>query len=303
MRLLVTGAGGFIGRQCLPLAVERGFEVHGVAAPDEAPGTEDVHWHRLDLLAPGPAEALVHRLRPTHLLHLAWITTPGAYWQAPENETWSRRSAVLFDAFAAAGGARLVATGSCAEYDWTSGVCDERSTPLALDSAYAANKHALHLHLQALAEAKGLSHAWARVFFLYGPDEHPDRLVPSIVRSLLAGRPAACTAGTQRRDFLHVADAAGAIVALLASPVEGAVNIGSGTAPAVSRVATRIGALMSRPDLVRLGARPTPADEPPLVVADVRRLREEVGFEPRYDLDAGLVDAIAWWRSLAADAR
>jgi nucleoside-diphosphate-sugar epimerase len=66
----------------------------------------------------------------------------------------------------------------------------------------------------------------------------------------------------------------------------------------IGRIAERIG----RRDLVRLGARATPASEPPLLVPDVGRLRAEVGFEPTWTLDAGLEDTIQWWRS-ALDGR
>ena len=96
----------------------------------------------------------------------------------------------------------------------------------------------------------------------------------------------------QRRDFLHSADVAGALVALLASPVEGAVNIGSGRAVALRDMIGQIAALLGGAGRVRLGARPRPDGDPALIEADVTRLAEEVGFRPRFDLQAGLVDVL-----------
>jgi len=49
-------------------------------------------------------------------------------------------------------------------------------------------------------------------------------------------------------------------------------------------------------DLVKLGARPAPPDEPPVLVPDIRRLYEEVGWRPRLALEEGLSQTIAWWR-------
>src|SRR5207245_614301 len=84
-----------------------------------------------------------------------------------------------------------------------------------------ACKLALASLLEAYAGQTGLSQAWARIFFLYGPREHPKRLVSSVIRSLLRGERARCSHGQQIRDYLHVEDAAGALVALLESEVTG----------------------------------------------------------------------------------
>jgi nucleoside-diphosphate-sugar epimerase len=145
-----------------------------------------------------------------------------------------------------------------------------------------------------------MSLAWARLFFLYGPREHPARLVPSVARALLAGEPAKCSAGTQERDFLHVDDVADALVSLVRSDLVGPVNIGSGEAVAVRAVIELVARECGRPDLVRLGARPAPANEPPLLVADVSRLRDELGWRPGIPFEDGVRDAVRWWRTRRA---
>jgi nucleoside-diphosphate-sugar epimerase len=300
--VLVTGAGGFIGRHCLPLLARTGFGVEAVYA--EAPVLPDAgaaRWHQADLLDAAQARALIRRLRPTHLLHLAWYAVPGRFWTAPENAAWLSASETLFEDFFAQGGTRVVAAGSCAEYDWhhgdSGGVCSETDTPLAPATPYGAAKHELQRKLAALSAGPGLSSAWGRIFLLYGPHEHPARLVPSVIRALLAGEPARCTRGDQVRDFLHVADAADALVSLLASTVTGAVNIGSGTGVPVREVVERIAARMQAPHLLRMGALPTPAGEPPTLVAGTARLRGELGWKAAIPLDAGLDRTIAWWKS------
>jgi nucleoside-diphosphate-sugar epimerase len=296
-RVLVTGAGGFVGRHCLPELLERGFEVHASCrrpTRDETP--RPVTWHAADLLEPGGPEALVARVRPTHLLHMAWEATPGTYWESPDNLCWLRASLDLLTAFAAAGGERLVSAGTCAEYDWTSGRCCERDTPLAPSTLYGTCKNALRQVEEAFAARQGFSFARARLFFLYGPHEHPRRFVPSVIRPLLAGEPARCTHGRQVRDFLFVADAASALAAVLDSPVTGAVNVASGEPVALRDVAGAVAVLLGRPDLLRLGALPPPPGEAPVIVADVARLAGEVGWSPRRSLEQGLARTVEWWR-------
>src|SRR5262249_18992294 len=185
-RGLITGPGGFVGRCCLaPLAA--GFDEGHALARAPLPGAAG-RVPAAGLLDAAPVTGLGRPVRPSHLLHRAWVTTPGGYWTSADNLRWVGASLHLLRAFADAGGRRVVVAGSCAEYDWTAaGTCDEATTPLRPATLYGACKDALRRVLEAFAAQAGLSAAWGRLFFLYGPGEHPDRLVASVARALLAG--------------------------------------------------------------------------------------------------------------------
>jgi len=308
-RILVTGASGCIGRHCLPQLVARSYEVHAVSSrPLVAGPSSSVQWHRADLLKADDVSQLIAKVRPTHMLHLAWYVVPGQWAQARENYFWVQASLDLLRQFHAVGGTRVVMAGSCMEYDWRDGYCSEGSTPTNSATFYGACKNAIRLMLEGYSRTSGFSGAWGRIFFLYGPYEHPMRLVASVIRSLLRGEPARCSHGAQRRDYLYVADVAAAFTALVDNELEGPINIASGQATAVKDIVGRIATRLGREDLVRLGAIPTDPDEAPLVVGDVRRLNKELGWRPQYDLDTGLEETIAWWRGqlsvpVAAEAR
>jgi nucleoside-diphosphate-sugar epimerase len=304
-RVLVTGAGGFIGRASIAPLKRLGFEVHAVFSaaarahsPTAPPG---VFTHVADLLSESQADALLARVAPSHLLHFAWIATPGIYWHSADNFRWLAASQYLLRKFRSLGGTRAVMAGSCVEYDWSkASVCNETSSPMADQTTaltpYAAAKIALQKTLAQFADEEELSSAWGRIFFQFGPYEHPDRLVPSVIRHLLLNQEAACTHGRQIRSFLHVADVGAAFAQLLDSGIQGPVNIGSDERIALADLVHRIALQIGRPDLVRLGARSAPSDEPPLLVPDVHRLRDEVQWRPQLSLDQGIGDAIAWWR-------
>jgi nucleoside-diphosphate-sugar epimerase len=299
-RVLVTGATGFIGLHTLAPLRARGYEVHAVSsrAPGaaNAAGTDGVVWHRADLLSPEGAAGLLAELRPSHLLHLAWYVVPGKLITAPENFAWVTASLDLIRRFSESGGRRVTVCGSGYEYDWGYGYCSEKLTPAVPNTVYGACKQALGTLVESFAAQAGLSAAWGRVFFLYGPNEHPDRLVSSVIRSLLRGEPARCSHGRQIRDYMHVQDVADGLVALLDSDVGGAFNVSSGEATTLREIVLTIGRLIGREDLIQLGALPARANDTALVVGDNSRMTAETGWKPRYDLESGLRQTIEWWQ-------
>ena len=298
-RVLVTGAGGFIGRGSLAPLLARGLEVHAVTSlrpPTDAPA--GVRWHRADLLSERAAETLVADVSPTHLLHLAWFAQPGAFWRSPENLRWVEASLRLLRAFAGHGGRRVVIAGTCAEYEWADRtVCSEAVTPRRPATLYGTSKHALAQIAERYAQEAGMSLGWGRVFFVFGPHEDPARLGGSVARALVRGEPARCSHGEQLRDFIYSEDLADAFSALLVSEVTGAVNLASGRPLRIRDLVQALGEAAGRPDLVQLGALPASGAEPAELVADVTRLTTEVGWQPSATLPQRAADTIAWWRA------
>ena len=298
-RVLVTGATGFVGRHALAPLVQRGYEVHAVSSRKAPAPLAGVRWHHADLLEGAQAERVVAEAGASHLLHFAWYAEPGKFWRSGENYRWLDASRALLRGFRAQGGTRAVVAGTCAEYHWSEALCSESDTALRPATPYGQCKNALREFLAEMASGDAFSMAWGRIFFLYGPGEHPARLVSSVIESLLRGEAARCTHGNQVRDFLHVEDVAGAFVALLDSDVEGAVNIASGRPVALREVVLAAAECLGAQERVAFGAIPTPADEPARIVADVGRLTREVGFRARYDLASGIRQTVEERRSRA----
>ncbi len=300
----MTGAGGFIGRPLLARLAGAGEEVHALSTQEGRVEIPGVRWHRVDLADSTAVERAMERLAPERLVHLAWCTEHGRNWRAPENVIWVERSLHLVRAFVGRGGRRVVVLGTCAEYDWSrvGGPLGEYASPLAPATLYGVAKDALRRVLEAYAAQEGVELAWGRPFHLYGPREAPGRLVPSVIRALLARETVATGSGERVRDFMHVEDVAGAVAALLDSPVVGAVNIATGIGVTVGEVVDSIVRATGHPELVRRGALPDRPGEPWSLVADIARLRDEVGFRPRWTLAEGLADTVRWWEAhLASD--
>jgi nucleoside-diphosphate-sugar epimerase len=301
-KVLVTGGSGFIGRQSIPMLLERGFEVHLADLRDwrQLPGAVSaprVIYHPVNLMDFDAVSRLVSLIKPEYLLHFAWYSVPVKYWTAPENLDWVQASLTLLRSFAINGGRRVVMAGSCAEYDWNYAHLSENNTPIKPAQLYGVCKNALQQMLSAYTMKNEMSSAWGRVFFLFGPHEYPERVVAYVIRSILQGEVARCTDGGQIRDFLYVKDVASAFVKLLESDVKGAVNIASGKPTALKDVLSLAASILKRPDLLELGALTLPENDPPSLVANVQRLQDEVGWVPKYDLQQGMVETIGWWKT------
>jgi nucleoside-diphosphate-sugar epimerase len=299
-RVLLTGASGFIGLHCIPPLLRRGFDVVGTYCASEPSPIEGVRWVKADLLQEDAARRLIDEVSPSHLLHLAWYVEPGKMIGHADNLSWVRASIDLLRRFHERGGARCVAGGSCYEYDWRYGYCSEEFTPRKPDTLYGAAKNGLAEVMLGYCAATGLSGAWARMFFLYGPHENPRRLVPAIVLSLLKGVPAQSSHGEQIRDYMHVQDVADGLVSLLDSQARGAYNLASGRATPIRAIVEMLGDLTGRADLLRIGAIPARANDAPLVVGDPGLAQRDFGWKSTISLREGLRSTVEWWKARAA---
>lgn len=296
-RVLVTGANGFIGRHTIDDLLQRGFEVHGVSRSES--GDDRITWHTVDLFEPDAVYQLAADVQASHLLHLAWVTTPGEYWQSPDNESWNSASNRLLAAFRDNGGEHAVLAGTCAEYDWSDGHCVEEETALRPESPYSAAKLAFRQRAFEIAHDTNLRVSWARIFFLFGAGEPRERLVPSIILPLLAGERASCSDCAQVRDYLDVRDVASALTAVVDSDYHGDVNIASGQAVALKDIVSAIGDELDAMDRIDIGARDRQPNEAPRITADTSILNNVIGWAPQHDLRTAIGETVAWWRDRA----
>lgn len=289
-RLLITGAKGFVGSHILQRLNSR-FDVHAVSRTQT---TDDKFtWHNADLLDSTECSLLIKDVRPSYLIHSAWETTHGAFWEAESNYIWLEASKKLFAEFIVQGGKRVVSCGTCAEYTGSqTPLCENDDTHDAA-SVYGRSKNEL---LNALSDMS-VSYAWARIFYPYGDGEGSKRFIPSICQSLLEGVPAKCSSGQQLRNFMNVRDLGSAIAKLADHQLTGPINLGYPTSHKLGDVAKILGEISGRPDLIRLGALPDRAGEASVLVPNLTRQITELKFKPSIALRDGLIAAYNWWKN------
>ncbi len=180
----------------------------------------------------------------------------------------------------------MAVLGTCIEYEITGGLLREDSTPIKPVSLYARCKNELHQRLRGDFAARGVALAWARIFYPYGEGEHPARIASSVISRIKAGETIFLKTPRSIKDYIHVDDAARALLATTDASYNGAINIGTGTGTQIESMARKIAELLGRPDLIGVPENP-PTDPLDFVVADSSRLTE-LGWRPQVELEEGL---------------
>ncbi|HEY4920245.1 MAG TPA: NAD(P)-dependent oxidoreductase [Xanthobacteraceae bacterium] len=293
---LVTGATGFLGGHLVRALRDAGFPVvawmRGASAQADDPGLRREPWPSIEMLPPA-----IERLQRPIVYHLAAAADRRESDPAALFESNIRLTAELVAACARAGVSGFVHAGSSNEYGPAPvGVPIRENAALAATDLYGASKAAAGLWAQAVARDAGLGFAWARPFALYGPGLRPPRLLPVVHAALRQNRPIDLAPGAQMQDWVYVGDAAGGLLRLgefARQGGQGVFNLCTGRPQTNRELATAMAQRMGAdPALLRFGALPARANEPPWLVGDPAAARE-LGWTAMTDLATGLDATIA----------
>ena len=294
MRILVTGATGFIGSAFARLALTHGHKVAGMMLPTETPPahvpvSDRMHWLK-GTLAELPWRE-IEKFQPEVCVHFAWIATPGVYLESPENEDYLRWSFDLVHRLRGIGTNHIVGVGTCIEYKITDAPLNEDKTPVDPTTLYSRCKNALRETLDAEARRDGYSFCWGRVFYPYGVGEHPARLCSALIQKLSRGEKLVLKTPYSTKDYIYIEDLAAAILLTVEKKFTGTINWGTGIGVSVREIGDQIAAMLGRPELVE-EAHPPQVDPLGYVVADAAKLHQ-LGWQPKHGLNQGLAKLMA----------
>lgn len=271
IKVLITGASGFIGSHIIEALQFAGIEVVAIGRRHLAYSVRQV---RVDLLAGDNIMEILREERPTHLIHLAWETKHDTYWTSPTNLCWVDASIRLVDAFCVAGGRKVLMAGTCAEYDWSHGYFNEETTPLKPSSLYGIAKDATRRLIEAVCDQYQVPFCWGRIFLPFGRGEAPTRLIPSLIEFFEGKREPFPINTAVYRDFLHATDLAAGFIQLLVSESQGIYNICSGEPTQLHDVVSTIAELLNGDPEPILALSTERIGEPAMLVGNSSKLKK-----------------------------
>jgi dolichol-phosphate mannosyltransferase len=298
MRVLVTGAAGFVGAVLVRKLREEGHAVEAVVRPGgdrwRLEGV-DVPLHAADLSDGASVEALVDRIRPEWIFHLA---AHGAYPSQKDVRTMVRTNVIgtlnLVESCLRAGFEAFVNTGSSSEYGFTDHAPSEDEEPRP-NSDYAATKLTTTLYGSAVAERHQVRLSTLRLYSVYGPFEEPTRLLPVLAVQGMEGKLPALVSPDVSRDFVHVDDVVEAYLSAAKGPA-GVYNVGTGKQTTIRdavEMARRVLSISAEPDW---GTMPDRSWDSRVWVADARKIQRELGWRPKVELEEGFTRLARWIR-------
>ena len=285
MKILVTGATGFVGRHLVRALLDNGCSVRAVARNAQTaarmPWINEVEFIAADVHAP-----LLDVAQLTHgvdaLAHLAWPGLPN-YQGLFHFEQNLFADYSFIKRAVEAGVKQVMVTGTCFEYGPQSGPLGEDTAP-APDNPYGLAKNTLRQFLEHLQVSQPFTLQWARLFYLYGEGQNPNSLLAALDRAIDAHEPHFnMSGGEQLRDYLPVEQAAGGLASLLrCREFRGVVNCCSGEPIAVRTLVERHVQSRNATIALNLGHYGYPAHEPMAFWGTTERLhslksRIEVG--------------------------
>ena len=313
MRVLVTGAAGFVGRHLTAHLKEGGRDVFGLVHPSErGECPSGIGETSADLLDDAALAKAVQDVEPDVIYHLAAFSNPESslrYARLTFETNILGTQNLLAAAKQTGRNPRILLVGSGQQY----GRVAEAEQPIGEErpqrplTPYAVSKASQELLGQCYFLSEGSAVFWTRSFNHTGPGQADPYVCSSFARQIAeieAGRrePEIRVGNlAARRDFTDVRDVARAYSAIIEHGQPGrAYNVCRGEAVAIQEVLDVLVSLSAVPLEVRVDPERYHALDAPLIVGDATRLRGEVGFSPRYSLRETLEDLLNDWRQRLA---
>jgi nucleoside-diphosphate-sugar epimerase len=284
-RILVLGCSGEIGSRISEAFLASGHEVYGIRGSRNCRVKNNNHkCSQMDLLD-SSLDLELGSIKPNILIHSAWITKPGVFWNSPLNFEWVKASKRIISEFIAVGGKYVVVTSSCAEYSW------QGNTPLSeLSITDPLSEYGLaKLEFFNWLQSQITSYLWVRIFFQFGLQEVYGRLIPSMIDEMLAGNQYLIRSSHDVRDFVYIQDVVKVLANLVSMQTNGIVNIGTGEGMSVEKVGRIIAKVVGREDLLQFQIS---SETKSSVVSDSRKLLSIVGNYEWTNFEEAIIETI-----------
>lgn len=294
MRVLVTGATGFIGTPVCQQLFKAGHSVLAVTRKECGQIPDEVQWLLADISNPSTYSSQVLEFAPEVIIHLAWAGIPDfSLTQSLENLNSSIN--FLSNVLQLETCRKVIVAGSCFELNQLQGACSEDDLGSPKDH-FTWAKHSLRTWLELQSTRRNIVMGWMRIFYAFGPKQRSASLIPTLLSSLSQNHTPPIKAPHNANDFIFVDDVAAAFVAAVDSEIEtGIYNLGTGRATSVLEIC-EIGESLFKSTKHTDALRKLPSGTSPVNFwAECTKTKKLLGWQPRISLQEGIR---ATWESM-----
>jgi len=290
VRILITGATGFVGTHAINV-LQGGEHKLALLVRDVHKALHLKRANTTLLIGNlGELDAVkdsIKEFAPQACIHLSWTGIPD--YSAVTSKLNLYQSIELIDFLSTETKCKkIIISGSCFEYGKIRGECNE-SEPVRTTSFIAWAKQSLHNYSLLLCEQSSINLIWFRVFYVYGPGQRTNAIIPTVVQAFLKGEKPCIHNQFNSNDFIYVEDVAEAIrLAIEKDADSGIYNLGSGKATSILEVCRVVEDQVSGSKVFSEFPKQSASGDHVCFWANITKTKKAFGWEPRYSLSAGV---------------
>ena len=299
MRIFLTGGTGFIGRYVLKYLEKEGYNILLLTRASKENFSSIIKSKKVNIILGDLSDIdkwknELKQFKPDTTIHLAWEGIPD--YGVKTSIKNLKYGLNLFEELAELGCKKIICTGSCWEYGQNQGKLSE-DFPVRASNAFTAAKNALYWLGREIAKESNVIFIWTRLFYVYGPGQRENSLIPYIIKCVKEGKKLKIKTPSARNDFIYVEDVAKAIVAILEKCKQSTVyNIGSGYSTSIQEIINIIYSelnLQHKPKDKLIKSNNIPFD---YFWADISKIKKEIGWEPKVNIVEGVKSTAPYYK-------
>jgi len=243
-RIAIIGGTGFIGSGIYQALKNLNSEVV-YTSRGNLNQSSDKSCIKFDLLNKSSWDSLLSDFKPNIVICTAWETEHDRYWDKDTNHDYMKSTIEFANSCLSGTVEKFIGLGSMAEYGFSPGKCNSKSTPFDPQNFYSESKVHTSLALNKIAHDSGKKVNWVRLLQVYGVNEKKERLIPGVMSSMVSQIPFTIKFPEHSLDFTYLDDVSSAIKVITKEDLDFSINIGTGIATSIRDVCSTISKITS----------------------------------------------------------